>query len=87
MPCHERDRIAEQFVDAIKSYSDAVNGLRALRGYQFKQQQQLVEQTRTACEAVRTSLQDHEREHGCTRADPSRAPGPSTHDPPARSFC
>ena len=78
MPCHERDRIAGQFVNAIKSYSNAVNGLRTLRGYQFKQQQQLVEQTRTACEAVRTSLQDHEHQHGCTRPDPSRAPAPDT---------
>jgi CheY-like chemotaxis protein len=79
--CHERDRIAEQFIEAVRAYSEAVNGLRALRGSQFKQHQQLVEQTRTACEAVRTSLQDHEHQHGCTRADTSREPGLSVHDP------
>jgi CheY-like chemotaxis protein len=81
MPCHERDRILEQFVKAIKSYSEAVNSLPWLRGHEFKQHQQLAEQARIVSEVVRKSLQDHEREHGCTRADPSREPGLSVHDP------
>jgi cupin superfamily acireductone dioxygenase involved in methionine salvage len=67
MPCRQRDRLAERYAEAVKAYSDAVNGLRALRGYQFIQQHELAEQARTACEAVRKSLQDHEHEHGCTR--------------------
>jgi hypothetical protein len=78
--CPERDRIAEQFDKAFKAYSDAVNGLRTLHGYQFNQHQNLVETARTACEAVRESLRDHENEHGCTRADP-RGMGLSVHDP------
>ena len=67
MSCSERDRIADQFADAVRAYSEAVNGLRTLRGYHFTQHQQLVEQARLTCEAARMSLQDHEREHGCTR--------------------
>ena len=81
MPCQERDRIAEQFAKATKSYSEAVNGLHGLRGQEFQQHQQSVEQARIACEKVRKSLQDHEREHGCTRADPIKDDGSSVHNP------
>jgi CheY-like chemotaxis protein len=80
VPCPERDRIAEQFDTAVKAYSNAVNGLRTLHGYQFNQHQILVETARTACEAVRESLRDHENEHGCTRAAP-RGTDLSVHDP------
>ena len=81
MPCQERDRIAEEFVKAVKSYSEAVNSLPWLRGHEFKQHHQLVEQASMACEVLRKSLQDHQREHGCTRANPSREPSLSVHDP------
>jgi hypothetical protein len=75
VPCPERDRIAFQFAETVKAYGEAVNGLRTRRGYQLKQHQQLVEQARIACEAVRKSLQDHQHEHGCTRADPKEPAG------------
>jgi hypothetical protein len=44
VPCPERDSIAEQFAEAVKAYSEAVNSLSTVRGYQFKQHRQLVEQ-------------------------------------------
>jgi hypothetical protein len=78
--CPERNSIAEQFAEAVKAYSEVVNGLSTVRGYQFKQHQQLVEQTRIACEGVRKSLRDHEHEHGCTLADPKELAA-SAHDP------
>jgi uncharacterized protein YllA (UPF0747 family) len=66
--CRERDRIAEQFEQSVKAYSEAVNCLRPLRGYQFKQHKQMVEEARTACKTVHKRLQDHEHEHGCSHA-------------------
>jgi hypothetical protein len=80
VPCRERDSIAEQFAEALKAYSEAVNGHSTVRGYQFKQHRQLVEQARIACEAVRKSLKDHEHQHGCTQADPKERAA-SAHDP------
>jgi hypothetical protein len=80
VPCSERDRIAEQFADAVKAYSEAVNGLRALRGYEFTQHQQLVEQARIACEAVRRSCRTTSASTGVralSRKSPLRDAGSS----------
>lgn len=57
MSCLERDRLTQQLIEAVKSYSDAVN-------------HESVEQARAAFEAALASLRGHEHEHGCTRGKP-----------------
>jgi hypothetical protein len=54
MSCLERDRLTQQIIEAVKSYSDAVND-------------ESVEQARAAFEAALVSLRGHEREHSCAR--------------------
>jgi hypothetical protein len=54
MSCLERDRLTQQIIEAVKSYSDAVS-------------HESVEQARAAFEAAFARLRGHEREHGCAR--------------------
>ena len=57
MSCLERDGLTQRLIEAVKSYSDAVN-------------HELVEQERTDCNAALTTLLVHEHEHGCARVKP-----------------
>jgi len=57
MSCLERDRLTQQLIEAVKSYSDAVN-------------HELVEQARADCSAALTTLLVHEHEHGCACVKP-----------------
>jgi len=54
MSCLERDRLTQQLIEAVKSYSDAVN----------------VEQAREDCNAALMTLLVHEHEHGCACVKP-----------------
>jgi hypothetical protein len=66
--CPERDAIEEQYGGAVIAYSDAVNSIRLPPRIVYGQHREKIERARNACNSVFKELEDHEREHKCTRA-------------------
>ena len=68
MSCRERARLLEQYSDAESNYSESTKAMQGLFGPEFWQARQRFEQDRMAWQEALTSLESHERNHGCIAA-------------------
>jgi len=69
-PCAERDRLEEQCGRAVIAYGDAVENIQISRRVTDGREE--LERARSTCNSVFEALEDHEREHNCTRAKSTR---------------
>ena len=70
--CQERDAIEEQYGTAVSAYNDALNETGLPPRIADGKKREEIERARNTCISVFKELEDHEREHKCTRARSTR---------------
>jgi hypothetical protein len=70
MPCEERDKLLELFLEAAKVHSDAARAMLGRHGTALDRLTELAESARKAYEDCHDALETHERNHGCADRKP-----------------
>jgi hypothetical protein len=70
--CPERDVVAEQYLQAVTAYGDALNSIQLRPRVVNEAERHRIERARNTCRAAFKALADHERTHGCARAVSAR---------------
>jgi hypothetical protein len=66
--CPEREVVAEQYLQAVTAYGDALNSIQLRPRVVNEAERQRIERARATCSAAFKALADHERTHACTQA-------------------
>ena len=65
MPCEERDKLLDLFLEAAKAHSDAAHAMLGRHGEALERLTALAESARKTYEDCHDALDAHERDHGC----------------------
>jgi hypothetical protein len=70
MPCEERDKLLDLFLEAARAYSDAAHAMLGRHGEALERLTALAESAQEAYKDCHDALEGHEREHGCADRKP-----------------